>query len=485
MDFSQIKKGVMFIKDNENGTHKYYNVCSCGETIETDNKWSVVKCEKCGNTNFLPPNYSDTKLKRMAMGGIYEILSKNNSGFVIQRIDVYAKLDFENMKFNFVQQPNIYKADFSFKRGDILVYKNDEKIYTTDYNLDCVFRGLDKDKLIDDISTPQNKDIFRIALNRFGAEDNERVNKMNRALRRLLKHPAIQILGAYGIKYECLDEIFYSVKDSDKTTPYEILNYPKYITELIRKYSIVLSTRNKNRLDILKNTFDSTNVKEYLKIFNEESEVVNGLACSQDLLTLWEDYGYKDICKLATYLARDVKLQQGIINPTDAITYLVDYVRMMTVLEHSYEKYPKSLKKVHDISLMNYKMVENEVKEKAFKDVVKLNSYEGLTYHDKVYSVIVPESVKDVIKEGDSLSHCVASYVDDIIKQKCKILFLRYKETLKESLVTIEVRGNSVRQVKGKFDRKPTCEEVEFVKKWSKEKNLDANCYDLKYYNVA
>jgi hypothetical protein len=100
-------------------------------------------------------------------------------------------------------------------------------------------------------------------------------------------------------------------------------------------------------------------------------------------------------------------------------------------------------------------------------------------HKDKTYAIIIPECVKDIIKEGDSLSHCVASYVDDVIKEKCRLVFLRYRETPEESLITIEVRNGVVRQVKGKGNRRPIVEEIEFVKAWAKKKELEIDCHDI------
>jgi hypothetical protein len=334
-------------------------------------------------------------------------------------------------------------------------------------------------KLIEDISTPQNKAVFEVALDDLSKKWDERVYKMSRALMRVLDAPALQILSAYGLSKKSLSTICNSVKDSKETKPNLILGFPKYMTELIRRYDIILDYSHISALRKLVVSFDGTTVKQCFNIFDEENTVSKALDCVDNIIALWKDYGYTDIAKLATYATRDVKLQQGITDPNNTLILLKDYVKMMKALGHSYEKYPKSLKKVHDIANMNYKVAESEIKDKAFKKVVEQNSYQELLYKDKTYAIIIPECVKDIIAEGESLSHCVASYVDDIIKEKCKIIFLRYKETPKESLITIEVRNGVIRQSKGKGNKKPTVNEIEFIKEWAKKRNLEINCSDM------
>jgi hypothetical protein len=472
LDIGKFNYGVIY--DNK-------AICSCGEVNEYS-MWKGTVCKKCGNNYFKSPTHSEINECCVNIGGVYDVVSKDDSGFIIKRSQVYAYIDKENLKIKLEQRGNVFKADLSFKRGNILVYKNDTRVTTNEYYLDCVFRGLNQSKLIEDISTEKTKALYTVAYRRYGMVGNERVQKISRALIRLISTPQLQILSACGFSEDILYSVANTIKYSKETKPHLILGYPKYMTDLIRTYNIVPDYGNKDKLLKLQKIFDGTTVKEYFKIFDEESTIRNALRSVDYTITLYEDYNYKDIKKLITYATRDVKLQQGIIDPEDALGYLKDYVKMMMALEHSYEKYPKSLKKVHDIAVMNYNTFESEAKDNAFKNVILQKSYQNLLYNDKTYAIIIPECVKSVILEGESLSHCVASYVDDIIKEKCKIVFLRYKESLDNSLITIEVRNNEIKQVKGKLNRKPTVDEIEFVKMWAEKKELKIHCSDMGIY---
>ena len=85
--------------------------------------------------------------------------------------------------------------------------------------------------------------------------------------------------------------------------------------------------------------------------------------------------------------------------------------------------------------------------------------------------------MQSVVQEGASLNHCVASYVDGMVNEEYAILFLRKKEDLEKSLVTLQVRDGRVVQARGQSNRAPTKEEQEaidgFHASLEKQKELD------------
>ena len=86
-------------------------------------------------------------------------------------------------------------------------------------------------------------------------------------------------------------------------------------------------------------------------------------------------------------------------------------------------------------------------------------------------------TMQSVVQEGASLNHCVASYVDGMVNEEYAILFLRKKEDLEKSLVTLQVRDGRVVQARGQSNRAPTKEEQEaidgFHASLEKQKELD------------
>lgn len=83
------------------------------------------------------------------------------------------------------------------------------------------------------------------------------------------------------------------------------------------------------------------------------------------------------------------------------------------------------------------------------------------------YVFIYPDCVQDVKDEAVSMNNCVASYIDSIIRGECHIMFLRLKDSPKESLVTIEVRNNKIVQALQKYNAPLTDEQQEAVNKWN------------------
>ena len=63
----------------------------------------------------------------------------------------------------------------------------------------------------------------------------------------------------------------------------------------------------------------------------------------------------------------------------------------------------------------------------------------------------------------------MASYIDKVIEGKCHILFLRKKNSPKESLVTIEVRNDQIVQAKRRFNDDVTEEQKEVIDKFNKK----------------
>jgi stalled ribosome alternative rescue factor ArfA len=119
-----------------------------------------------------------------------------------------------------------------------------------------------------------------------------------------------------------------------------------------------------------------------------------------------------------------------------------------------------------------YDANKDEIKDKKIKTVVEQPFYTKLEYKKKPFAIVIPSGVKDIIREGESLSHCVASYVDDVIDEKCQIAFLRHAEEFDKPLITIEIRNNVLKQARGKSQKLPNEIESAFLKEWAEKKEL-------------
>ena len=131
--------------------------------------------------------------------------------------------------------------------------------------------------------------------------------------------------------------------------------------------------------------------------------------------------------------------------------------------------YSSYLRQTHDIARRNHKVVVEQENEKMFKERYK----DFKEYNGKKYSVVAPTCSNDLKKEGDNLNHCVASYIKRVIDGDCLIYFLRKDK--KESLITFEVRHNTIVQVRGLHNRKPTKDEIDALKDFAKYRKMETN----------
>lgn len=183
--------------------------------------------------------------------------------------------------------------------------------------------------------------------------------------------------------------------------------------------------------------------------------------------TLVQEYGY-NLKALLGYIYNYLKPFEN-LSPRNALNELCDYYRMGRVIGRKVKKYPKYLRSMHDIIMANYESYKKEYDELLFKECVR----DELEYTaDNKFVIVLPETSKDIVREGTDLNHCVSSYVDKIMRKETFICFLRLKKKKDESLVTVEVIGDRIVQAKGSYNRKMTDEERKFLEKFGRVKKL-------------
>jgi hypothetical protein len=458
------------------GWHGKKIICTCGHSELFDRYNVVNKCPSCDNQSVKTIQKKDNK-KNYVIDEVFNVKEKADNSFDVEKIQTIATIDFENNTISKIRRGNKFRLRYHLGKREINFWKNDVEYNPTERRIETMFESdSDYDKFISTVSTEKSIHLYNIALKYLSAMNYEKLRKLSRALIRLLDYPSLQIFAFSGFG-ENLNSIWgeYTWKNTKETKPHEILGIPKYALPYIKRMNS-FSRYMVQPIAELDKKFDGNTVKTVLEILEEESSIAE-LRSMDDLMIQLYDYGYKDIKKLILYLVRDVKLQQGISSPSSACSLLRDYVRMCKTLGLDFDKFPKSLKKDHDIVLMNYKATANENKNRMFKEVVSDEVYKKLEYENDQYAIVLPQQPKDLIDEGSSLSHCVASYVDDVINHKCKIVFLREKNYTDMSLVTVEVRGSNIRQVKGRSNRKASASEINFVNEWAKERELVYGTY--------
>jgi hypothetical protein len=436
------------------------------------------ECPSCGNDLLF---YLDREYKTKIVETPIKAVNVHMKGFHVSKERyrmVFHKDD--TISVNFLGKNEL---KYHLVEKSVLMKKFDEEEeFVPHYTyINKFFKDMSLSNILDIISNDVNRKLYNFVYQNLYSRGRgwSYDRSIGYGLTSLLDKPFLETLyfGGFTTDYVLKNLLDYEYQLNKKETKLHLmLGVPKMFVPILKglnSYS-AYAIRDMNKLY---ETINGNSFKTVFKILMEESTLGNiniSNFCS-NFLTLYNEYGYTNVERLATYVCRDLKLQQGMDNPNDGLVYLRDYVKIMNELGYTPEKYSKSLKKDHDIASMNHKILGDKAYAKSLVNKVKEQEYQLLQYKTKEYSIVSPTVAEDVIKEGESLSHCVASYVKDIAKGLCKIVFLRKTKRLDESCVTIEVRGNAIRQVRGSNNRNPTNEEKEFVLQWAEEKKLIPN----------
>ena len=167
----------------------------------------------------------------------------------------------------------------------------------------------------------------------------------------------------------------------------------------------------------------------------------------------------------------DETINQGYQRIRDFIEELIDYLKMCQEEEIKPTLYSSYLRQTHDIASRNHKLVVEKENEEIFNSRYK----DFKTYYGRRYCVVAPKNSKDLKLEGDNLNHCVASYIKRVIDNECLIYFLRYKDKKDESLITFEVRNNTIVQVRGMHNRRPSKDEIQALRDFATCRKMETN----------
>lgn len=130
-----------------------------------------------------------------------------------------------------------------------------------------------------------------------------------------------------------------------------------------------------------------------------------------------------------------------------------------------------------EINIADKEARNKEEQERLNKLAAKLYDQrkEKFEYADENFSIVVPNEMNKITKEGVYLHHCVGGYVSRVAEGKTNILFLRRNEEIDIPFFTIEVNNhNEVVQIHGLYNRwlgnEPDA--VKFVIDWIHEKEI-------------
>lgn len=196
----------------------------------------------------------------------------------------------------------------------------------------------------------------------------------------------------------------------------------------------------------------------------------------RQILTQWADYLQmcmetgKDAMDEMVYRPRQLKRRH------DELVEEIDRVRILEDMQRDEEGRKRAAQGLNE----KFPGAEAVLREIAPK----------LAYENGKFKITVPESLFDIVTEGQALHHCVGStdrYFDRIMQRETYICFLRRAEEPEVPFYTIEVEpGGTVRQHRSRFDEEPNIEEIRgFLREWQQEVRKRMNEKDRRYADTS
>lgn len=135
-----------------------------------------------------------------------------------------------------------------------------------------------------------------------------------------------------------------------------------------------------------------------------------------------------------------------------------------------WDKYPTNLSELHMKLSFKVQLNRHRIDEDAFKNHAE--RLDKKSFKDTKYLIRPPYNKGDMTDEASQQANCLASYIDAFARNDTDIYFMRSVDDPEKSLVTVEVRGNKVRQAYRAYNRQPSDEELEWLEKWCKRNNI-------------
>lgn len=127
------------------------------------------------------------------------------------------------------------------------------------------------------------------------------------------------------------------------------------------------------------------------------------------------------------------------------------------------------LYKIQDyIDLIEQREKEREKRLTQAKLAKKLEKMKKIKLEIGNFIIKTPDTASELKQEGLKLQHCVYNYLDRIVANKTKVLFLRKKANPDTPFYTIEIKDNQVMQVRG-LNNVAEKKYIALVNKWYKK----------------
>ena len=138
--------------------------------------------------------------------------------------------------------------------------------------------------------------------------------------------------------------------------------------------------------------------------------------------------------------------------PRQVLSYQYDTVRMSRQMGIKYERFPKHVRAEHDKLSEKYKLKRNAYLAEAFGK--RVNVLSSLRMDGAEYIIRCPESIEEMVHEGQTMHHCVASYTDRFADGTSLIFFMRKAKEPDNPYITMEFdKSGRLVQARKAFNR--------------------------------
>ena len=491
-----------YIKNELNGINKSQELCSCG--------YSNIK--ESSNNRYTYINHSCPECKAACISNLKEIFFGEKQ---LKSIVIDSKIINDNcydLEFRIGVIETSIKTNFTEQKIDLNTDESCIKLYNK-----ITFNGRNKkEDMIKFFDIKNDKEITKeefmnaLSADFSGYEIYNKINKSYLESKTILDMPYINVasniqrnmeeilkqldkLEKYCVEKEILIKsdinpyMLTGDMDTEKSNTSSQLNLNPFMVKFLKEHG----EQHHRALQFIQENFKEQAVN-YINTFGQ---LDNGLSIYsiRKISTLVSNANLS-IKKLYKFLYHDAPMQQGLYDPNETLNLLYDSYDLATKLELPFDKNPKALVRYHDILNKEYSTVNDDRKNvlfakamQAYKkmELIEEEKPEDLENPDnkpkakkKLYAMILPKDAQDLIREGKIMRHCVASYVDRVIREECLIFFLRLVDDIDKPFVTIEVDPdtNRIRQVKCKANTKLKDPKAEkFIHKWCKKTNVKWN----------
>lgn len=228
-------------------------------------------------------------------------------------------------------------------------------------------------------------------------------------------------------------------------------NTYKGLVKLIKRYE--LSSLQINRL---LNLIDSDNSNDIERI----NEILDLRYHNRNI------YSYDT---LINYVEKQ-SVVQGYGKTRHFLNHLYDYLRMCIDMDIKPEGKTKHLNREHNVTTVQYNQMKDKLLEKQYNEDFdkQYNRLKKLEYHDDRLEVLIPHKVKELIEEGRNNHNCVGSYVSRHAQGKSNIFFIRKRNDIDHSYITVELDQylKQVRQAYYSHNRELDNDDNAFIKQW-------------------